>query len=57
MAADCTPSQAMTDLNINNVRTTIMGGGDMWWNLGDARYEIPKTVTSILCLLVLDCRY
>ena len=42
VAADCTPSQAMTDLNINNVRTTIMGGGDMWWNLGDARYEIPK---------------
>ena len=34
--------QAMTDLNINNVRTTIMGGGDMWWNLSDARYEIPK---------------
>ncbi|MBH83690.1 MAG: hypothetical protein CMP70_03325 [Flavobacteriales bacterium] len=42
VAADCTPSQAMTDLNINNVRTTIMGGGDMWWNLSDARYEIPK---------------
>ena len=42
VAADCVPSQAKTDLNINNVRTTIMGGGDMWWNLTDARYEIPK---------------
>ena len=42
VAADCTPSQAKTDLNINNVRTTILGGGDMWWNLNNARYEIPK---------------
>ncbi|MGC6428039.1 MAG: hypothetical protein ACON4Y_01630 [Flavobacteriales bacterium] len=42
VAADCVPSQAMTDLSINNVRTTIMGGGDMWWNLNSARYEIPK---------------
>lgn len=42
VAADCVPSQARTDLNINNVRTTIMGGGDMWWDLTDAKYEIPK---------------
>ena len=42
VAADCSPSQAKTDLNINNVRTTIMGAADMWWNLTDARYEIPK---------------
>ena len=42
VASDCTPSQVKTDLNINNVRTTIMGAGDMWWNLNDGRYEIPK---------------
>lgn len=42
VAAECTPSQAKTDLNINNVRTTIMGAGDMWWDLSEARYEIPK---------------
>ena len=42
VAADCTPSEAMTDLNINNVRTTIMGASDMWWNLTDGKYEIPK---------------
>ena len=29
-------------LDIGNVRTTILGGGDMWWNLTDARYEVPK---------------
>ncbi len=42
VAAGCTPSTSQTDLDVNNVRTTIMGGGDMWWNLDDARYEIPK---------------
>jgi hypothetical protein len=38
----CQPSRAQTDLDLNNVRTTIMGGGDMWWDLNVARYEIPK---------------
>ena len=42
VAAGCNPSASQTDLDVNNVRTTIMGGGDMWWNLDDARYEIPK---------------
>ena len=42
VAAGCSPSQAKTDLNINNVRTTIMAAGDMWWNLSDGQYEIPK---------------
>ena len=42
LAASCTPASAKTDLDINNVRTTIMTGGDMWWNLSTAKYEIPK---------------
>tara|TARA_B100001758_G_scaffold247959_1_gene269213 strand:- start:36535 stop:40761 length:4227 start_codon:yes stop_codon:yes gene_type:complete len=42
IAAGCNPATSQTDLDINNVRTTIMAGGDMWWNLDDARYEIPK---------------
>jgi hypothetical protein len=42
IAAGCSPSTSQTDLDINNVRTTIMGGGDMWWNLADAQYEVPK---------------
>ena len=29
-------------MDVNNVRATILGGGDMWWNLSDAQYEIPK---------------
>jgi hypothetical protein len=38
----CTPARAQSVLAINNVRTTILTGGDMWWNLSDGRYEIPK---------------
>jgi hypothetical protein len=42
LAASCTPASAKTDLDINNVRTTIMTGGDMWYDLVTARYEVPK---------------
>jgi len=42
VASGCNPSTSQTDLDVNNIRTTIMGGGDMWWNLSDAQYEIPK---------------
>ncbi len=42
MAAGCKAPTAQVDLDINNVRTTIMNGGDMWWNLISAKYEIPK---------------
>ncbi len=41
VAAGCDPSNSKTDLDVNNVRATIMGGGDMWWDLSDAQYEIP----------------
>lgn len=42
MAAGCKAPTAQVDLDINNVRTTIMNGGDMWWNLVNAKYEVPK---------------
>lgn len=38
----CQPAQAQSDLNFNNVRATILGGGDMWWDLNFPRYEVPK---------------
>jgi hypothetical protein len=41
-AAGCQAASAQRDLDVNNVRTTILNGGDMWWNLNNARYEIPK---------------
>jgi len=43
ITAGCAPPSASVELSLNNVRTTIHSGGDMWWDLmGSARYEIPK---------------
>lgn len=41
-AGDCTTPSAQFDLDINNVRARLLTGGDMWWNLSEARYEVPK---------------
>ena len=41
-AADCNSSTAQIELNINNVRTTLMTGGDLWWDLNNGKYEVPK---------------
>ncbi len=42
VASNCVPATAQTDLDVNNVRTTILAGGDMWWDLNNGVYEIPK---------------
>ena len=42
LAAACSQSGSRIDLDLNNVRTKILGGGDMWWDLSDVKYEIPK---------------
>jgi hypothetical protein len=45
VAANCDPPQAQIDMEINNVRTKLLNGGDMWWDLfgnRNARYEVPK---------------
>ena len=39
---DCDPATQSADLDVNNVRTKILNGGDMWWDLNTARYEVPK---------------
>jgi len=47
VAASCNPGAGRTDLDINNVRTTIFTSGDMWWDLNNSpRYEIPKIPTG-----------
>jgi len=38
----CAKATAKADLDINNVRATILNGGDMWWDLQSAGYEVPK---------------
>ncbi len=41
--SQCAPATASAELNVNNVKTTILNGGDMWWDLqGSAKYEVPK---------------
>lgn len=41
-AAACDPATASADLDVNNVRTKILNGGDMWWDLSNPKYEVPK---------------
>lgn len=38
----CAPATSQTDLNINNVRARMLGSGDMWWDLNQPQYEVPK---------------
>ena len=47
LAANCNDATSQIDLNINNVRARILGAGDMWWDLNDAAYEIPKVDPSL----------
>ena len=43
IAAGCLPAASFNFLELNNVRTRINTGGDMWWDLaGTASYEIPN---------------
>jgi hypothetical protein len=38
----CTSGITQDVMQLNNVRTTILTDGDMWWNLVSAKYEVPK---------------
>lgn len=43
LTAGCLPPSTSAELALNNVRTTIHSGGDMWWDLKQfGKYEIPK---------------
>lgn len=42
--AGCSPAQAAAELSVNNVRTIIYSGSDLWWDLfgnGNAYYYVP----------------
>lgn len=43
-AVKCLVSSSKAELDVNNVRAMVLNGGDMWWNLSDARYEVPKVL-------------
>ena len=42
MANTCNPASQSADLDVNNVRTKLLNGGDMWWDLNNPKYEVPK---------------
>lgn len=53
LSAGCANPQASAVLDLNNVRTTIWSGGDMWWDLKQvAKYQIPKDGNTAHALYV-----
>ncbi len=40
--SDCAPATMSYDLAINNVRARLLNGGDLWWDLSDGQYIVPK---------------
>ena len=38
----CSAPSSSAYLDIGNVRALVLGGGDMWWDLSAAQYEVPK---------------
>ena len=46
LRADCATSRSAFDMSINNVRARLLGGGDVWWDLNDGKYIVPKVDPS-----------
>lgn len=38
---DCAPATAVIDLHANQVKATLLNGGDMWWDTNDGAYLVP----------------
>ena len=38
----CSQGEAQIDMEINNVRARLLTGGDVWWDLDNGRYIVPK---------------
>lgn len=43
----CAPAADKKDLDINNVRATLLTGGDMWWDLTNGKYLVPKPAAGL----------
>jgi len=39
--SDCAPATMSYDLAINNVRSRLLNGGDVWWDLNSGQYIVP----------------
>lgn len=42
LRADCLLATKQVDLDVNNVRARLLNGGDLWWDLENGRYIVPK---------------
>lgn len=42
LTSQCAPAMSAAMLDIGKVSTIILGGGNLWWDLGDRHYEVPK---------------
>jgi hypothetical protein len=38
---DCTPPKSQIDQSVNNVRSRLTSGGDVWWDQEDGKYVVP----------------
>ena len=47
--AGCQAGTTQTEIRLNNVRTRMLTSGDMWWDLSNAKYEVPKGSNSYAC--------
>ncbi len=44
---NCNPAKAQVDQDVNNVRARLTTGGDVWWDLNDGRYVVPKVPPGV----------
>ena len=57
---NCQQSEAQIDLDINNVKARLLAGGDLWWDLQNGKYIVPKPapgfpeVSAIICRRCMD---
>ena len=47
LRADCTQGTSKVIQSINNVRAMLLSSGDVWWDLEDAQYIVPKVEPGI----------
>ena len=40
--SDCNPGKSRYDMQLNNVRATLLSSGDVWWDLDNPGYVVPK---------------
>ncbi|MEM6963387.1 MAG: hypothetical protein AAF573_01395 [Bacteroidota bacterium] len=44
---DCAQGTSLVVQSINNVRATLLNGGDVWWDLDNGQYVVPKVEPGV----------